>query len=419
MKSSKLASLSEQLIWACVSFFIPFQLFILPGASPSPRLMDGLLVLAPLFLIKLLLERGIRERVNLRLVVVFFAFLSVWLIRDLASGEFSWIVISVRGMLGACFGLVIVLKMETLPLRRIIVFGLSCGAIVSVMVLVLQWRGFYQQTVSLGMAAVAELEDTSVLRTYFRFPGMHGHSNASAAVAGLSIPLVLGFIAERRLGLLWAVFPFAAYGITAALTLTRSPAFAVAGTVLIFVLAAKGSVASRFLRFVAIFGVGLTVGYILYVKYIDRIDDAQNVASNAFFRIETMMASIDLSLRYPFGLGSAAKNALYAEESVFTTHNAWLLLANQGGIFYVLFVLSLYGVGFIRSWKCGDMVSLHLIVFVLIVSQFEEHFMNPVFMVINGMIIGRGLLRPQPSSQRLGRLIKESMHRETNLEISR
>src|SRR5207249_7352592 len=88
----------------------------------------------------------------------------------------------------------------------------------------LQHLGQLHFTERLGLALPGGWSTATTTGRHARPPGMFGHANASAAVASLAVPVVLGLVDEGRLRARWIALPLLVVFGATALTLTRSTA---------------------------------------------------------------------------------------------------------------------------------------------------------------------------------------------------
>jgi hypothetical protein len=173
--------------------------------------------------------------------------------------------------------------------------------------------------------------------------GIFTHPNAASPAILFLVPLILGLIAEGYLSIVAiAAIPVASYFVLD-ITQTRSTAMI---TVLLCALLVYRRVRSKQM-FWLVAGAAAFVGALIWLaimsatplqpgesdELIGRLLNSREAASNADGRLMTMVASLQLLLEHPLGLGSTyIRPLMELAQGYDTPHNALLGMALLGGV---------------------------------------------------------------------------------------
>jgi hypothetical protein len=219
----------------------------------------------------------------------------------------------------------------------------------------------------------------------YRATGIFSHPNAAAGTVLLAVPLAIGLMEEGllpRLGLLLAA---AVIGGVFVFTQTRGPTgFAILLLLLHLMRRGQG------MRW-AMFAGGIALGLVLAADPLQtsgdgslmrRLVDADNIQSGASDRLDTILASLDLALSHPLGLGSAYVADLEARTGFSATHNGFLQLALTGGLAIAAMVVAMlvwHAAGLVRR---RAPVEAWLAAYLIGALLFENQFFVPSFVVL-------------------------------------
>ncbi len=374
---------SRHLPWLA-AFLLSVNLYLVPPAAASPRATDLTGALLGVWAVWALA----RGRLPLRpLIMVALACLApaVWLFFGALDGQAPTVVLAARWLLAAPWALALLPLLADADRRRRFAWGLLAGGAVNVAVIVLQVLGFEGMLRMVGLSSSGAAFHNYVLQMV-RFPGLHGHHNASAAVISLMAPAAFYLYFRRAAGLAVLLASLAALAVALHLTSTRSPVVITLTTTLF------AAVAARKVARVAIVGlVLLAVAGPLVAVYgppggWSRWRDADASSSNVQERLVSNLGTAELVLERPWGWGVTAGNeALRDRTAISATHNAFLQAALEFGL--PLGLLIAVGVLAALARALGAR-GQPLFLPGLLAAQagglflFEEHFNNPTFMIL-------------------------------------
>jgi hypothetical protein len=378
----------RRLAWL-LGFSITFDVYLVARHGNSFRPTDVLGVLLMLWLPSaLVLDRRRNTGVAIRLGLAG-ALAIPWLLSEIHVVGVTGSGIALRWMLAIPLAYLLWRVAHDPATRRALWLGLAWGAAASVGVLLVQHLHHIPLTQRLHLA----LQGVGAFRqgTHLRPPGMYGHPNASAAVASLAIPAVLGLIDERLLSARWAVFGFLVAFAATAMTLTRSTA-GVCLVVLALWMLRSGVPLDRRIRRLAI-GIGLLAAILILGPPGGAFRwTHQGLSTNAQARILTTTTSFHLALTHPFGFGATYGNEIAPSTGGFlVAHDAFLQLALLAGLALAALVFALMVARAARLFfesKPENWLALQLIGLFL----FEDHFSNPVFIVLTVWLLAEPLL---------------------------
>jgi hypothetical protein len=288
----------------------------------------------------------------------------------------------IRWLLGLGSGYAMAALMAIPAARRPICLGLLAGLLLSLGSVVLDDLTFDPAHASY---TAAELARFVWVNGVYRATGIFSHPNAAAGTVLLAVPLVIGLVEEgrlRRLGLLLAA---GVVGVVFAFTQTRGPTGFAILLLLLHLLRQDAT-----MRWSLVIG-GIALSLLLTADplqsvgeggLVQRLVDANNIQAGASDRLDTVLASLDLALSHPLGLGSAYVTQLEARTGFSATHNGILQLALTGGLpiaAFVVVMLARHAAGLasrrapVEAWLAAYLIGALL---------FENQFFVPSFVVL-------------------------------------
>jgi hypothetical protein len=186
--------------------------------------------------------------------------------------------------------------------RYAFLWGLWWGLVLNILVLLAQQFGLESLTVKLGLAG-SDSSLVTVNRFLLRNPGMHGHPNASAAVASLSVPVGLYLYYRRRAGIWLPVLSVGMILAAAHITASRSP------LIVAVVICLLASLLSRHTARALSLMVVLALGAILYLSEFGlpggavRWEDTAGMSANTSERLASNVTAARLASERPWGYG--------------------------------------------------------------------------------------------------------------------
>jgi hypothetical protein len=375
--------------YSVLGFLLLFNFQFPPEIRQAVRAIDyvGIGVILTLFVYVARggpLPKGLFVRVGVVLGVAGF-----WVVISVVDNRS--IVEPIRWILSLGYALLLLQGITDEETRPYVLKGMILGAAGNLIVLIVQVLGFFQLTVSLGIAAPdADVLNSAPVLDVWRPPGMYG-TNATSAVAVICIPAAIALYQEGTSSIGSIAIAFGIVVGTSAITLTRS-----ALLVTIAILAIWGFLkAAGVKQFV---GIALTTSvFITGIALVgppggwERWEGASLKSKNAQLRIRTTAGSAELAIQNPAGLGRQGyQHLLEARTGYSATHNALTYLALSGGL-PVATVLIFYLIG--RSFSVfsqRDFVSW-LAVTLLGLFMWEELLRNPTFITTSVMVILAGI----------------------------
>ncbi|MHB8079304.1 MAG: hypothetical protein ACYDIE_08625 [Candidatus Krumholzibacteriia bacterium] len=371
-----------------LGFALVANVYLLPGSAASPRLTDILGLLLTLWLVRRLAGRGVAGA-PLAALAVLVAPVAVWTVLAAVNGLSATMLLGARWLLAVPWGLALAEAAAAPTSRRRLAWGLWWGLAANVAVLVVQNFGLLDLTARLGLAARDSV--LSDLDQFWRYPGMHGHANASAAVISLLAPVSLYlYLAEGAP--LWTPVAGALLLLAGGhITSSRSP--------LIIALLVSLTCGAFSRRPVATLRIGATLGAVVLPLLLwlgppggqVRWEDQGNVAINSGERLASNRIGLALIAERPFGRGvEASAEALSDALDNPSMHNAFLQLAAVFGLpmaAWVAWALLRNSAGLgagpgSARWLTGALALQTLGLFF-----FEEHGNNPTFIVLTAWLV--------------------------------
>ena len=404
-----LPRLLPRMTWL-LGFCLAANIYLLPGHPQSPRALDLLGVGLGLWLILRLLSGGARTLPLLVLLLLDLIPLC-WTLYAWQEGMRATMLMGLRWLLAVPVAYALFLAATREELRIAACRGLWWGLALNAGVLILQYAGQEPLTYRLGLAA-PDSDFVTVNRFFLRSPGMHGHANASGAVASLVVPVGLYLYYRGRARLWLPLVSLLLLAVAGHVTSSRSPLL-VAG--LGFVLAALTS--RRFLRSAALIAAVALVALPLWLSFGPpggrvRWEDTAHMAANTQERLDSNRAALELAAGHPLGQGiERSQAALQEQVETSASHNAFLQIALVFGPLQAAAVLILLGLLAVRApwgvwppWGLEALLALHLCG----LYMFEEHLNNPTFIVLTGWLVLASVARlaeaPAPGAVPAGRV---------------
>ncbi|RYJ02353.1 MAG: hypothetical protein EON47_07780 [Acetobacteraceae bacterium] len=288
----------------------------------------------------------------------------------------------VRWVMSLASGYALAALMGWPEARRPVSLGLLAGLLLSFGSIVLDHVTFDPAHADF---TVVELEQFVWVNGVYRATGIFSHPNAAAGTVLLAVPLVIGLVEERLLPRLSLLLAVGVIGGVFAITQTRGPtAFAV--LLLLLHLVRRGAAMRRALAFGGVALLLLLLADPLQSpgqgSMMQRLMDADNIQAGASDRIDTVLASLELALSHPLGLGSAYVAELEARTGFSATHNGILQLALTGGLPIAILVVAMLtrhaGMLLRRPAPIEAWTAAYLIGALL----FENQFFVPTFAVL-------------------------------------
>lgn len=376
----------KKLTGFAVGFFLLVNLQFPPGLDQGIRVTDyaGIAVWG-VILLRLVSHYPMPRRRFFRGLFLF-GVLALWLAVSLLSARTfidpaRWII-----ALGTAVG---VLELLRSSLRPYVLRGIVFGGLAQFVVLLLQFFGFIDLTLSLGlMAPDIDLKNTVFGR--WRPPGMYG-TNATPAVAALAVPAGLALLDEGYGRKRWVILAVFATVATCTMTLTRSTILVITAVFVVW-----GAIKTNNVK-----RVGAAVAVLIVVSTVvaivgppggwKRWEDASLESGNANIRIESTVGSVELALENPMGIGRERYPPLLDQRSGATaTHNALTyvaLAANLPLALYLLVYLAGRSITVFRQQTFESWLAL----LILGLCMWEEYFRNPVFITFGIIVVLSGV----------------------------
>lgn len=324
------------------------------------------LLLAPAVLLRLAVGRC--QARTFVFLVLLLAGISVWTAVDVSRGEIPRL--PIRWLSAMIIALAAALMIRDLGSSRDFMAGLLVGALLSLLVLFLQ---FSSDLRSFGPVL---FEDPDAKLVYFghgdlRAVGLYGHPNASAAVVALALPTAVVLSRGRLVGDMvgWGAV-VGAY----LLTVTRAAVLvsALVWTVLSARLAPRRLVAGALAVVVAILVVGPPGGW-------ERWDDPTELAANGSDRLRTTTEAARIVLLHPVSSGTSFGSEV-GQAKFFSVHNAFVQTGLYLGILAPPFFIGAVVAGILWMRRSEPVGALSLQVAGLF--MFENHLVNVTFVII-------------------------------------
>jgi hypothetical protein len=364
-----------------LGFFLVANIYLLPGNPHSPRALDLLSLVLWGWLLWRLMTRGVQAGPLVTLVVIGLVPLC-WGLYARLQGLQATMFLSIRWTLALPWGYALLLLIENRHWRNSFLRGLWWGLALNAAVLLWQSTPWGQLTYQCGLAS-PDSELISLNRFVWRNPGLHGHPNASAAVASLIVPLSLFLYYRREAGLWLPLTSLVCMLAVGHVTSSRSPLLIAAIGFLIVTLTAR-----RFLRALTVLALGAILVIPIWLQFGPpggrvRWADTAHMSANTSERLASNLTAARLATEHFWGQGIEASQRTMRESlQLPETHNAFL----QVGIIYgpgqAILLLLLLGLlawhsrhGIHRIWGLEALLALQLCGLFLC----EEHLNNPTF----------------------------------------
>lgn len=357
---------------AAIGFLLPFNVYLLPWSTQTPRATDvvGAAFLATVILL-LLMRLQLSRRLGARILFLVILLLPMFW-HGLLIGELNALTDAFRWVIGIGWGLGLTWMARSSRLRSVIFKGFIMGTVGCVGVIIMQAVGLIGMTMSLGWAP-----QDAVVGNFFggilRVPGMEPNVNGSAAVFSLCVPVALGLLDEGRAGRIWLLIALATVVTGSAITFNRSSILVSGVTIITWIFFSghrfTGAGWKLLIGLMAIGGVttyGPPGGW-------DRWNELSSLGSSENFGVRSTSTLFGLELLYqnPLGLGKVyqtyIENYMWPKMRHGTTHsphNALIQLGLMGGIQLVILVVWKMGVRIVSLFQRGNVeawLSLHLL----------------------------------------------------------
>lgn len=371
-----------------LGFFLVANVYLLPGNPHSPRALDAIGVLLWLWLLRRLAGGGVRSGPLVTVTVITIVPLG-WGLHGYLEGLLPTVFLSMRWVLALPVGYLLYLLAEDRRHRTSLLWGLWWGLVLNAGVLVLQNIGLEQLVYRLGLAA-PDSDVITLNRYLLRSPGLHGHANASAAVASLILPIGL-FLYYRGEARLWLPLISLACLLAAGhITSSRSPLI-IAGIGFIVV----SLTARRLIRAAVLIGLVALLVIPFWTHFGPpggkvRWADTAHMAANTNERLASNLTAARIAADHWWGLGiEAGHRAMTESLENPATHNAFLQIGLVYGPGQAALLLLLLGMliwhslkGIHCIWGLEALLAVHMCGLFL----FEEHLNNPTFIVLMGWL---------------------------------
>ncbi len=373
----------------CLGFFLTANVYLVPNFPSSPRATDLISLLLSLWVLYRLASSGLR-RAPLLALILFNLLPCGWFAYALLTGDQQTLLLSGRWLLAIPWGLALLYTLQESSALRAFLNGMMWGLLVNIAIILLQVGGFDDALRAIGFSTADTDFSQRVYRTV-RFPGLHGHHNASASVISLIVPVSLALYIRFKVTVWLPLCSIGLLFLTVHLTSTRS-ALLVAGLTLLLVLICV-KMPRRALLLLALVSL-LSVVFFAVVgppggklRWADLVSTEENVGG----RVTSSLSALRLSLEHPQGHGvSEGRQRLIAASAIPATHNAFL----QASLFFGLLPAVAMVWAFIylcwRMLHSAQNAAFWVGVFALHLGGlflFEEHLNNATFMILTNWLI--------------------------------
>lgn len=394
----------QHLDWL-LGFLVTANLYLVPTLASSPRATDLLGLALSLWALRRL-AAGRLPLGPLALLLLVDALPAGWMVMSLLDPDPPTTVQSLRWLVAIPWALALTVWLEDEASCRRFAWGLLWGGGVNVAVILAQYAGLEPVLRLFGLSST-QSTFFSFAYNVVRIPGLHGSANPSSAVVSLVVPASLYLYFRKQAPLVVPVAALAGFLLALNLTSTRSP-LAVAALTLgyAFVAARQYGRATVFaLMMVAI----LVPAYLTFGPPggRSRWEDATALQVNVRERMHSNVASLDLALSHPLGMGvTRGKDALYDRSGIRATHDAYLQAAMDLGLPLALMIALAVLVHVARGLATGGgtaMLTGLLAFHVAGLFFFEEHLNNPTFVILASWFIASAVRAvPMAATQRSG-----------------
>ena len=401
IRSDQMVPRGGLLALACAAFGFSCACPILLVSGVNMRLTDAACAFAGVLAVWDLLRRGRWHPGAARLAPVLLASIG-WIGVEL---YFSAMLVSkspsrmvlVRWLLALPAGYWLCIATEDPALRRTTLWGLGAGWCADTVLLAYDYVGFQLA----GFPAfIPDQSRVTWVGNDYRALGIFDHPNAAAIGSLYLVPLLIGLAEERgRRGLLAVLGWVATLGVFY-MTRSRGAGLTAIALLLAWSLARMGRMA-RLWALLAVLGV---VALFLcwptalhdvleqqdIADMLSRFTDSDALRENSAGRSDTIMASLQLALTHPLGMGSTYGPVLGDLTGEFeATHNGILQLALLGGVPLALLVLAVLLRGAWRVWLGAAAAEHWIALYFLSVAMFEEAFFIPTVSIVTLWLVAR------------------------------
>jgi hypothetical protein len=371
-----------------LGFALVANVYLLPGSAGSPRLTDALGLVLACWLIRRLAGRGVPGP-PLAALAVLAVPVAVWTVLAATSGRSATMLLGARWLLAVPWGLALAEVAATPESRRRLAWGLWWGLAANVAVLVAQNFGLLDLTARLGLAARDSI--LTDLDQFWRYPGMHGHANASGAVVSLLAPVSLYLYLAAGARLWTPVVGILLLLAGGHITSSRAPLI-----IAVLVTLTCGAFSRRP---VTTLRIGAALGAVVLPLLLwlgppggqVRWDDQGNVAINSGERLASNRIGLALVAETPLGRGvEASAEALTDALDNPSLHNAFLQLAAVFGLpvaAWVAWALLRNSAGLWGGPGAARWLTAALALQMFGLFFFEEHGNNPTFIILTAWMV--------------------------------
>jgi O-antigen ligase len=278
-------------------------------------------------------------------------------------------------------------------------WGLLIGALVSLIVFVMQAAGLGSLAIALGLSQPRQVIQELGGSGFSRLTGMWGHANAVGHILAIAAPAA-GYLFIARRDRLPLILLAVIMGTCFFFTANRGGMIAAVLTCIAMLFMRKESVMAQRRTFLIAIGGLVGISYAMYFLpspefiYV-RFTEDSGINSNASGRVATTLSGIELAIRHPFGLSSTDWRASLKENTGFITpHNGFITLAYQMGLPFLLMYLAAIVGCVLAGLRKPRKLSLDIFLMLAAVQasisfMFEELSNADPFIVLIGLIMAR------------------------------
>ncbi len=366
-----------------LGFFLVADVYLWPGSAASPRAFDVIALVGAVWLGRRLLSRG-APAAPLASLLVMACPVVVWAAIAATSGRVATLLMALRWLLAVPWGMALATAASNPATRRQLAWGMWWGLVTNIAVLAMQYANQLDLTRALGLAAHDSV--LSDLEISWRYPGLHGHANASTAVASLIAP-VSGWLYVTGAARAWVPAASVLLLLGAGhVTSTRSPLVIAAATVIAMLLCAR--------RAALVLRAGIAFALLIAPFWLwlgppggqARWEDEGNIAVNTVERLASNRIGLGLALAHPLGVG-VERSAAALEDALDlpSMHNALLQVSAVFGFpvaIWLLVPMIILVARLPRGPAAPRALESALALQTLGLFFFEEHGNNPTFIAL-------------------------------------
>lgn len=374
-----------------MAIFVTFPMQI-PGGPSGLRGTEFVGLAANLALILALLSGAALHRAVLPIAVA--GLLTIpWIVAEIASlstmaanspARFAL----VRWVMGLATGYWLAVLMDDERHRRAVGVAMMLGLIAGIATIVQDAMTFDPAMLATLTPGEEEIYGNRWVGGAYRAGGIFGHPNNAAATALLLVPLIIGFVEERRLP--QAALLIAAGAIVAVFICTRTRGGPAVGLLLLGWHLMRGSPGRRTL-ILLVLAFSMALYAVLGVTHLgagedsifERFSDRSAANENLDGRIFTVLSALQLTLENPLGLGSSYLRWIDA------THNAYLQLALMAGLPLALFVTWRLSANALGRAARGRVTESWTATYIAGAFMFENLFLSPAFTLFVAWLLWR------------------------------